>query len=184
MLFVYGTRGTPAENQWAFAKARYDAECFWYRGNGSVDMLADTAFTATAERDRSVIVYGNAETNGAWKALLAGSPVEARRGWLRVGERVERGDDLACLFVRPRPGSDRASVGAVGGTGIVGMRLTDRLPYFVSGVAYPDWTVLGPEVLAEGSKAVRAAGFFGPDWGVSTGDFAWRDQEEPVSPVR
>src|SRR5262249_52120809 len=46
MLFVYGTKGTVEENAWALAKARCDAETFWYRGNGSIDVIADTAFDA------------------------------------------------------------------------------------------------------------------------------------------
>src|SRR5262249_24553174 len=60
MLFVYGTRGTPEENAWALAKARYDAETFWYRGNGAIDLVADTTFDASIDRDRSVILYGSA----------------------------------------------------------------------------------------------------------------------------
>ena len=54
-----------------------------------------------------------------------------------------------------------------------GMRLTDRLPYFTSGVGYPDCVVFGPEVLAKGTTAVRGAGFFGVDWSVGKGEFAW-----------
>jgi hypothetical protein len=53
------------------------------------------------------------------------------------------------------------------------MRLTDRLPYFVSGVAYPDVTLLSPRMLEAGAEGVLAAGFFGSDWGVGTGDFAF-----------
>jgi dienelactone hydrolase len=173
MLFLYGTRGTPEENAWALAKARYDAETFWYRGNGAVDLVADAAFDASTDRDRSVILYGNAQTNAAWSSLLAESPIRVSRGALRMGNREMTGSDLACLFVRPRPGSARALVGVVGGTGPVGMRLTDRMPYFVSGVEYPDLLVLGPEALVRGSQGVRAAGFFGPDWRVETGEFAW-----------
>src|SRR5262249_9458866 len=108
MVFVHGTRGTPAENAWALARARYDAETFWYRGNGSVDVLPDTAFDAARERDCNVILYGNADTNTAWKALLADSPVQVRKGSVSVGDRAEKGDNLACLFLRPRPGSARA----------------------------------------------------------------------------
>ncbi|MBC7770913.1 MAG: alpha/beta fold hydrolase, partial [Pyrinomonadaceae bacterium] len=44
VVFVYGTTGSDAENTWAAAKARYDAENFWYRGNGSVDVISDTSF--------------------------------------------------------------------------------------------------------------------------------------------
>jgi hypothetical protein len=174
VVFVYGTKGTAAENARAYAKARYDAETFWYRGNGSVDLLADTAFDPDRERDRNVVLYGHADGHTSWKALLGSSPVQVRRGAVQVGERKEAGDDLACLFVRPRPGSDRALVGVVGGTGPAGLRLTERLPYFVSGCAYPDCIVLGPETLAGGSEGVRATGFFGNDWGVPSGEWVWK----------
>src|SRR5207249_997563 len=110
VLFVYGTCGTPHENAWAFAKARYDAETFWYRGNGSIDLIRDAAFDASADGDRNVILYGSADTNTAWSALLTESPVQVRRNQIRIGERELAGDDLACLFIRPRPGSDRALV--------------------------------------------------------------------------
>jgi pimeloyl-ACP methyl ester carboxylesterase len=172
--FVYGTRGSAAENAWAFAKARLDAETFWYRGNGSIDVIADTAFDASAEPQRNVVVYGNADTNAAWPALLASSPVQVRRGALRIGGHEETSAELGCLFLRPRPGSDESLVGAVTGTGVVGMRLIDRLPYFISGVEYPDCLIVDPSVLSKGVDGVRSAGFFGPDWSVERGEFAWR----------
>ena len=175
VMFVYGTHGTPAENAWAFAQARFDAETFWYRGNGSIDVVSDAQFDPAAEPDRNVVLYGHAESNAAWKALLGKSPVQVRRGEVKVGERREKGD-LACLFVRPRPGSDRALVGVVAGSGPAGQRLTEVLPYFVSGVGYPDCIVLGPELLTRGSAGVRAAGFFGVDWGVASGEFLWRKE--------
>jgi hypothetical protein len=174
VVFVYGTKGTKEENAWAFAKARYDAETFWYRGNGSIEVVADVDFDPKDEPDRNVIVYGNADTHAVWNALLADSPVEVKRGSAQVGTKNETGGDLACLFVRPRPGSDKASVGVVTGTGLPGMRLTDRMPYFISGVAYPDCIILGPESLAKGVEGVRAAGFFGNDWSVPSGDFVWK----------
>ncbi len=175
MLFVYGTHGSAEENAWALAKARFDAETFWYRGNGSVDVVSDTEFSAAKspklkEPDRNVILYGNADTNGAWAALLGDSPVQVHRGKVHVGEREEKGEDLACLFLRPRPKSVRACVGIVAGTGLAGMRLTDRVPYFVSGIGYPDYCVLGPESLSKGVEGVRLAGFFGNDWGVKASE--------------
>ena len=42
MVLVHGTRGSAAETAWASAKARFDAETFWYRGNGSVDVVNHT----------------------------------------------------------------------------------------------------------------------------------------------
>ncbi len=202
MVLVYGTRGTAEENAWAYAKARYDAETFWVRGNGSIDVVPDTAFeTSTSsdsgrghsenagptdhlparpasDRDRSVILYGNADTNGAWAALLGDSPVQVHRGLVTVGGRRLMGNSLACLFLRPRSGRAWATVGVVSGSGLPGMRLTERLPYFVSGVAYPDVTVLSTEVLQKGEAGVLGAGFFGPDWSVETGDFAWNEPQQ------
>jgi dienelactone hydrolase len=175
MMFVYGTKGSPAENAWAKAKCRFDAETWWYRGNGSVDVAPDVEFNPVKEPDRGIVLYGNADNNAAWAALLGGSPVQVRRGAIQIGTREIRAEDLACLFCRPRPGSGRASVAVIAGTGIVGSRLTDRVPYFSAGVAYPDCTVFGVETLSKGVAGVRVAGFFGMDWSVDKGDFVWRD---------
>lgn len=173
MLLVYGTRGSAEENAWAFARARYDAETFWYRGNGAVDIVPDMAFDPTKEPNRNVILYGNADTNSAWQPLLATGPVQVRRGRAQVGEREWKGDSFGCLFVRPRPGSDMASVAVVTGSGLPGLRATDRLPVFVSGVGFPDFLLLTPEAFLQGSAGVRGAGFFGNDWSVASGEFAW-----------
>ena len=175
MQFVYGTRGTPEENAWSFAKARFDSESFWYRGNASIELVADTAFDASRDRDRGVILYGNADNNAAWKSLLGNSPVQVRRGSVRVGTREISGNDLSCLFLRPRPGSDIACVGVVAGTGLPGLRLTDRVPYFMAGVAFPDLTVFGSDALEKGWLGARMAGYFGQDWSVEGGEFAWAE---------
>ena len=173
MIFVYGTRGTPEETAANYAKARFDAETWWVVGNGSADVRPDTAFDPAAEPDRNVIVYGNADTHGSWAALLGGSPLTVSRGRVGLGDRSWSGDDLCALFVRPRPGSAVASVGVVAGTGLPGMRLTGRMGWFVSGNAFPDALVASSQMLAGGVAGVRAAGFFGNDWTVPAGEWAW-----------
>jgi len=176
VAFVYGTAGRPEENAWSLAKARYDAEQFWYRGNGSVDVVADSAFDTDAYCDRNVVLYGNRDTNSAWaEVLYAGADLDMVRGRLVVGDRVLEGDGIGCLCVLPRPDSHTASVAIVGGTGLGGMKLTDRLPYFVSGTGYADVTVLDGQELERGPDGILGAGFFGPDWTVATGEFAWRE---------
>ncbi|MEW6198188.1 MAG: ChaN family lipoprotein [Planctomycetota bacterium] len=179
VVLVYGTKGTAAENAWALVKARYDAETFWYRGNGAFDVVADVDFNALGDPDRNVVLYGNADTNSAWRDLLREAPVSVRRDGVRIGDREITADDLAVLLVYPRPGSDRALVGVVGGTGPPGMRLTERLPYFVSGVAYPDWIVLGTDVLRDGTAGIRGAGFFSNDWQIDPAQSAWREAGGP-----
>lgn len=173
-VLVYGTKGTPDENAWAMAKARFDSETFWYRGNATFDVIPDTEFQPHRYRDRNVVLYGNAETNAAWQLLLGDSPVQVHRGAVHVGAKALSGEGLACLFVRPRAGSDTALVGAVAGTGIAGMRLTDRLPYFIAGAGVPDCLVLSTDMLTKGVEGVLAVGFFGADWSVHNGEFMWR----------
>lgn len=173
-VLVYGTQGTPEENAWALAKARYDSETFWYRGNATYEVIPDTEFQPDRYRDRNVVLYGNAQTNAAWKLLLADSPVQVNRGAVIIGERSLQGEGLACLLVRPRSGSSTALVGVVAGTGLAGMRLTDRLPYFTAGAGVPDCLVLSTDMLTTGVGGVLAAGFFGVDWSVPRGEFLWR----------
>ncbi len=182
MIFVYGTGGSTEENAWSLARARYDAETFWYRGNGSVDVVPDSEFDPASNTDRSVILYGNADTHGDWSALLAESPVQVHRDSVQIGGRSLSGEGLACLFLRPRPGSSTACVGVVSGTGMKGFRLTDRLPYFVSGVAYPDLFVLDDQSLIHGFDGVRAAGYFGGDWSVDAGEILFREEETIPKP--
>ena len=175
MIFVYGTKGNAEENQWAFIKARYDAERFWYQGNGLVDVIQDTEFDPLAEPDRNVILYGNAQTNQAWNALLNNSPVVVKRGQIKIRDRSLKGDDLGCLFIRPRPNSDIACVGVVSGTGIMGMRMTERRPYLAPGYAYPDLMIFNSDMLTKKIEGVKVAGFFGLDWSVEKGEFVWGD---------
>ncbi|MBZ0267255.1 alpha/beta hydrolase, partial [bacterium] len=166
-----GTGGTPAENAAALAKARFDAEYLWYQGNASIDVQPDSLFDAAAEPDRNVILYGNADTNAAWRSLWNDTVTVTHDG-ARVGERTLRGDDVGMLAVQPRPGSDVALVGIVAASGAKGMRLLHRRPYLLPHVSYPDLTVfrdMGDD------RVVRAAGFFGNDWSLERGVVVWAD---------
>jgi pimeloyl-ACP methyl ester carboxylesterase len=175
VLLVVGTAGTPEENAWALAKAGFDAATFWYRGNGSFDVVCDDAFDVAATANRNVILYGNAETNLAWDQVLsAACPLRVDRRGITIGERRVDGPDLALLAVYPRRGSDVASVGIIAGTGLEGCRTTDRLPIFVSGVGIPDWVVISSGMFTEGIRGIPAAGFFDHAWRVDEDPSAWR----------
>jgi dienelactone hydrolase len=175
-VFVYGTRGDAAEDARTLGKAKFDAEMFWVRGNAGIEILPDTAFDPAKFKDRSVILYGNADTNGAWAKMLAGSPVEVRNGWARAGEKRYSGADYAAYFVRPRPGSDVASVGAVAWTGKAGWVAASPGQYFISGAGFPDLLFFSAEVLRSGASGVRAVGWFGNDWSLERGDIVWNDK--------
>ena len=175
VLFVYGTKGSKSQKAWAQAKVRYDAERFWYQGNGSIEIISDKEFDAAATKDRNVVLYGNADTNAAWKILLADCPVVVRNGTVQIGERTIKGKDKACLFIYPRPDSDIASVGVVSGSGLVGMKLTDKRSYLAAGFAFPDLMVFSPQMLNGDSDGINVAGFFGLDWSLENGDFVWNE---------
>ena len=166
VVLVYGTNGTAEENAWAERKARYDAETWWYRGNGAFDVVPDREFDAAQYIGRNVLLYGNRETNRAWNLMLVDSPIQVSREGIVVNARDFVADDLVAMFVRPRDGSSVAVVGAIAPTGIEGCRAAERIGYFGSGVGYPDWTVFSSEVFEKGLGGVKAAGFFGNDWGV------------------
>lgn len=161
IAIVYGTHGTPKENAWMESKARFDAESFWYRGNGDAEVIPDSRFNPQDVDSRDVLLIGNRAINSVWPALVADSPVDATEGEVKVGSKTYSGSDKVVLFCRP---AGAGMVACVGVTGLTGGHLSERLPYFVSGVAYPDYTVIGPEVLKNGTKGVLEAGWFDNKW--------------------
>ncbi|MFN8343567.1 MAG: alpha/beta hydrolase-fold protein [Spirosomataceae bacterium] len=170
MVFVYGTVGTKEENEWAYNKARYDAETWYYRGNGAVDVIPDRDFSLTAYADRGVVLFGNAATNSAWPMLLSKSPIQIQRGSIQVGEEQLAGDNLGAYFTYPRPDSPFASVAVVSGSGLAGMLATESNQYFTGGSGFPDYFIFGTDMLKEGTKGVKLAGFFDNNWQVTESD--------------
>ncbi len=168
-VLVYGTTGSEEENKWAFDKARYDSESFWYRGNGALKLVSDKDYLKNPDAYGNAILYGNSVSNAAWKTVLGRAPIQVGEGLVSVGDRKLTGDNLAVMFCWRKPGDKRLNA-AVSGSGAVGMRLTTRTPYFLSGIGYPDWTIDSPESLSKGMDGVVGAGFFGPDGSVNSGD--------------
>ncbi|MEP5338147.1 MAG: prolyl oligopeptidase family serine peptidase [Algibacter sp.] len=175
MVFVYATKGTKSENEWSFNKARFDAETFYYRGNGSIDVISDKEFSLNKFKDRSVILYGNASTNAAWKLLLSESPIQVKRGQIRVGNKSLKGDDFAIYFTYPRKDSKTASIGVVSGSGLAGFNATQPNRYFSSGASIPDVMIFTPSIYKDGIEDVKAAGYFGTDWSIENGTIEWAD---------
>ncbi|MHC4472798.1 MAG: carboxylesterase family protein, partial [Planctomycetota bacterium] len=170
MVWVYGTKGTPEENAAILAKVRYDSQVWWYRANGSPFWIGtDREFEQSWQSpppSGNVILYGNADTNSAYRKLLPDCPVEIRRGAVRVGARTYEGD-LGLLLVYPRPGTRNSLVGVVGATTAEMTRASQQARYFISGSACPDWVVYSDDTLLEGMAGVAASGYFGNAWELS-----------------
>lgn len=164
MIFVYGTKGSKEENDWAYNKARFDAESWYYRGNGAVDIIPDVTYRADKYTGHGIIIYGNAQTNAAWKILLSGSPIQVERNKITMGDKSLTGDDLAAYFIYPIKNSSVTEVAVVGGTGLKGMKAANANQYFAGGSGFPDYMIFRLNMLKDGSKAVESAGFFDNDW--------------------
>jgi len=163
MVLVYGTSGSGQEQAWGRDKARYDAETWYYRGNGAVDVIADRDYSPERYPGRSVILYGNASTNSAWHLLLKGSPIQVKRNELSFGGQIFRGDDLAAYFIRPLP-DGLTSVAVITGTGLKGMAAANANQYFAGGSGFPDYMIFRLQMLQAGAAGILKAGFFGNDW--------------------
>lgn len=172
MVFVYSTNGTKEENEASYQKAVFDAETWYYRGNGAMDIVTDKDFTPTLYADRGVIIYGNATTNSAWKMLLANCPLQVQRGSVKLGDEELKGDDLGIYFTYPRPDSRIASVSVVAGTGVLGMKTTFANQYFAAGSGFPDYLIFTPDLMKDGAKGVKNTGFFDNNWQLSKNDRA------------
>lgn len=164
MVFVYSTVGTPEECAGWRAKARFDAETFYYRGNGSVDVIPDYAYEVTKYPHRNVILYGNYDNNYVWSRLLKNCPIQVRNGGISMGGRLYKGDDLGAYFVYPHPDYPDALIGVVTATGVPGMRATMPNNYISGITGFPDLMVFRADMLKNGLAAVETAGFFNNDW--------------------
>jgi pimeloyl-ACP methyl ester carboxylesterase len=164
MVFVYGTAGSKEENEWSLNKARYDAETWYYRGNGAVDIIPDKEFSLAKYKDRGVILYGNKNTNKAWSSLLNDCPIQVERGRVTAGSRTWSGDDLSTYFVWPIRSSAIASVGVVSGTGVKGMNGANANQYFAGASGFPDFMIYSLDMLQAGVPQVKLAGFYDHNW--------------------
>ena len=174
VVFVYATKGTEVENEWYLNRARFDAETFWYRANGKIELVKDVDFSLKKYADRNVVIYGNKSNNAAWKTLLKKSPIQVENNKIDFDGKSITGNQWGMYFIVPRTDSDIASIGVVTATGIKGMKAAYMNHYLVNGTTFPDVLLFDDEVLKNGMSAVKASGFFGNDWSVEQGDFEWK----------
>lgn len=172
-VLVHGTGGDLAMDRWARAKARFDADQWWYRGNGRAQVVSDTVINAGDMKLGGMICYGRTRPDAQITRLLSPVLVQA----FTTGS-ISRGVDRALLMVAPPSDAtpNHGVFAVIGGDSLRAMRTTDRLPYFLSGVGFPDVTVLDADVWSRGIQGVVGVGFFGSDWSTEKGEFWWREE--------
>lgn len=174
LVLVFASKGSQEENEWYYNRTKLDAEKFWYRANGNVEIVKDTDFSLEKYTNRNVVLYGNKDNNAAWALLLKNCPVQVSDGQFKVGNTVLLGNQWGAYFIYPRPDSDFASVGVVTATGNKGMKGAYANDYLVNGTTFPDLLLFDDSMMRIGLKGVKCTGFFGNDWSVEKSDFVWR----------
>jgi pimeloyl-ACP methyl ester carboxylesterase len=164
MVFVYGTAGSKEENAWSLEKARFDAETWYYRGNGAVDIIADKDYNPEQFNNRGVILYGNKSTNSAWNILLNDCPIQVERNKITAGNQVWNGDEHGAYIVWPIKQSAIASVAVVGGSGLKGMQAASANQYFAGASGFPDFMIFKMDMLRNGASGLEMAGFYDHNW--------------------
>ncbi len=162
-VMVYGTAGSDEVDAWALAKARFDAETWWYRGNGYAKVLRDVDVVAADVAGRNVIVYGPAE-HQVWAAFAGANPrvpadvtfaareasvregAEGLGGWMMLFGASDRLGDAR--------GADLPTIAVISGESVAAMRALDRLPIFSSGVMIPTRLRVREDVWTVGASAV------------------------------
>ncbi len=172
MVFVYSTGGTKAENEWSLAKAKYDAETWYYRGNGAVDIVADKDFSLAKYKDRGVVLFGNKSSNSAWKELLSDCPIQVERNKITAGNKTWQGENLGAYFTWPLRNSNTASVSVITGSGLGGMKAANANQYFAGASGFPDFMIFDLDMLQTGALGVKFAGFFDNSWKLDSNNFA------------
>ena len=162
-VMVYGTAGSDEVDAWSFAKARYDAETWWYRGNGYAKVLRDVDVVASDVAGRNVIVYGPAE-HQVWAAFAGANPrvpadvtfaareasvrevAEGLGGWMMLFGASDRLGDAH--------GAVQPTIAVISGESVAAMRALDRMPVFSSGVMVPTRLRVREDVWTVGASAV------------------------------
>ena len=173
-FFVICTSGNKDENEANLHKAMYDAESWYYRGNGAVDIITDKQYSAEKYSGRNVIIYGNADTNSAWNILLKDCPIQVSTNAITADSLHWNGDDLAAYFVWPQKDPSLLT-GVVTATGVKGMKAANANQYFAGGSGFPDFMIFSINMLKDGANAIKMAGFFNNQWKLLKDDIVVQD---------
>ena len=160
---------------WAYNKARFDAETWWYRGNSALNLMSDVEVKRQQSDLKNVVIYGNPATNSYLKEIapkVRNLPFASNGLDISVGDKKLKED---CGLLWGGVSQTGYRIGIIGGNSSLGCRTTERVPVFLSGVHFPDFYAVTNEMYLRASKGVAAAGFYDPNWEFKPDRFAFRD---------
>ncbi|MFC6858110.1 prolyl oligopeptidase family serine peptidase [Zunongwangia atlantica] len=175
MVFVYASKGSDEENEWYYNRAKFDAEKFWYRANGNIELIKDTNFKLDDFKGKNIILYGNSSNNAAWKKLLKDSPIQVSNGEIEIGSKILKGSQYGTYFIYPNNDNASTSIGVISATGVEGMHAAYANDYLENGTFFPDVMVFDSAMPKAGLPGVKFGGFFGNNWSLEMGNFIWNE---------
>jgi pimeloyl-ACP methyl ester carboxylesterase len=140
VVLVYGTHGSATENAWMRAKAKFDAEQFWYRGNSGVNVMSDDEYLKSGA-GRNALCYSVGNGNALFQPSF---DIQGRQSDSLLLRRVDQ---------------QGVSMSFFHANSVQSARLSERIPLFSAGVAIPDILVINASMLKDGIKGVEAIGF-------------------------
>jgi hypothetical protein len=168
-VLVYGTRADSATTELLTGLATLKAFQWWRRGNGFVDVLADSEVTAEVVEKYNLILFGGAAENSVSARMERRLPIRRVGGNFLIGESELPGPGLAAKFVYPNPLNPLRLVVINQGTDIEGIRLLSEMRPVYAGAGLPDFIVYDDDVRRKGWGGIITAGFFDSAWRIDPG---------------
>jgi dienelactone hydrolase len=163
-ILVYGTQGDSESTEINLHQARVEAQNWWWRGNGCVEIIPDIKVNSETLDRYNLILLGGPETNAVTARIRKDLPISIKNNRLVFnGLEIEK-DDVAFQIIYPNPLNREKYVVVKGGTSPKGEELAGLFNVIYSGAGLPDFIVYGEAVKEKGWGAILAAGFFDMNW--------------------
>lgn len=163
-ILVYGTKGNPAATEINLHHARIEAQTWWRRGNGYVEIIPDAEVTKEIIERYNLILFGGAETNSITAKINNDLPISIKENQVYINNQVIKGQDIAVQMIYPNSLNPEKFVVIREGNSPKGEELSGLFNVIYAGAGLPDFIIYDEKVKEKGWAGVIAAGFFDTNW--------------------
>ncbi len=165
-ILVYGTQGGSEAAESNLHRARVEAQNWWRRGNGYVEIIQDTEVIQEIIDNYNLILFGGPKTNLITAKINRNLPISIRGDKVYINDCALEGEDIAVQMIYPNPLNKKKFVVVREGNSPRGEELSGLFNVIYSGSGLPDFIVYDDKVREKGWAGVMAAGFFDMNWKV------------------
>lgn len=163
-ILVYGTQGDSDSTEINLHHARVEAQNWWLRGNGYVEIIPDIELNSEIIHRYNLILFGSPKTNAVTAKIMKDLPISIKNDRLIIdGQEIEK-DDVAFQMIYPNPLNPEKYIVIKGGTSPKAEELSGLFNVIYSGSGLPDFIIYDETVKEKGWAAIIAAGFFDVNW--------------------